>query len=174
MWSLFKEIIYTPYSVVKGLIVTFVHLFRPKVTLQYPDERVELPENYRGVPSLPVDPKTGTDRCIACGACARICPEQVLTVTSEIGEDKKRKLQEFTIDASRCMWCGLCVEVCPTDALVMSKVYELATDSREGMVFNREDMHRHGGMFPEEPEPEPETSEEQQADNSKEGAQEQS
>ena len=156
MLSLLKEILYAPYSVVKGLIVTFTHLLRPKVTLQYPDQRWELPQNYRGIPSLPLDPKTGADKCIACGACARICPEQIITITSEVGEDKKRKLQDFTLDASRCMWCGLCIEVCPPNALVMSKEYELATDSREKMVFNLEDMHRHGGTFPEEPEPEPE------------------
>ena len=167
MLSLLKEVLYAPYSVVKGLIITMTHLFRPKVTLQYPDERWDLPENYRGVPSLPIDPKTGTDRCIACGACARICPEQIIAITSETGEDKKRKLLEFKIDASRCMWCGLCVEVCPTDALVMSKEYELATDSREGMVYDKDAMHKHGGTFPEEPEkPEEEPDQSDASDRS--------
>lgn len=155
MLSLLKEILYAPYSVVKGLMITIVHMFRPKVTLQYPDQRWELPENYRGIPALPVDAKTGADKCIACGACGRICPEQIITITSEVGEDKKRKLQDFTLDASRCMWCGLCTEVCPPNALVMSKDYELATNSREGMVFHLDDMHKHGGTFPAVPEPEP-------------------
>ena len=160
MLSLLKEILYAPYSVAKGLAVTFSHVFRRKVTIQYPEVRKPLPDNYRGIPSLPVDSRTGTDRCIACGACMRICPEQVLTVTSETGEDKKRKLTEFTIDSSRCMWCGLCVEVCPTNALRMSKEFELASETREGMVFDREDMHRMGGVFPEEEPQEPEESKE--------------
>lgn len=164
MLDILKEIVYAPYSVVKGLIVTMVNLFRPKVTLQYPDQRWTLPENYRGVPALPVDPKTGTDRCIACGACVRICPEQVLAIESEVGEDKKRKLTEFTIDASRCMWCGLCAEVCPTGALVMSKEYELAVGSREDMVYDREQMHKHGGFFAEEPEPAPDAAPEEKSE----------
>ena len=153
MYRLFKEILYAPYSVVKGLMITMVNMFRPKVTLQYPDQRWTLPEHYRGVPSLPIDPKTGRDRCIACGACARVCPDQVLTVNSETGEDKKRKLTEFTLDAGKCSFCGLCTEVCPTGAIRMSKHYELAVESREAMVYDIEEMHRLGGEFPEEPEP---------------------
>jgi NADH-quinone oxidoreductase subunit I len=159
MKSILKEILYAPYSIAKGLAVTFKHIFQRKVTIQYPEQKRTLPDNYRGVPSLPVDQKTGTDRCIACGACVRMCPEQVLSITSEVGEDKKRKLQDFKIDAARCMWCGLCVEVCPTNALVMSKEFELAADSREGMVFDREKMHELGGVFPPEPE-KPEESDE--------------
>ena len=148
------EILYAPYSVVKGLMITIVHMFRPKVTLQYPDERWTLPEHYRGVPSLPVDPKTGTDKCIGCGACVRMCPELALNVTVEVGEDKKRNVTEFTLDAGRCMFCGLCSEVCPTGALRMSKHYELSAKSRDAMVYDREEMHRLGGALPEEPEAE--------------------
>jgi len=154
MYKLIGQILYAPYSVVKGLMITIVHMFRPKVTLQYPDERWTLPEHYRGVPSLPVDSKTGRDKCIACGACARVCPDQVLTVNSETGEDKKRKLTEFTINASKCSFCGLCTEVCPTGAIRMSKHYELAVESREAMVYDLDELHRLGGEFPEEPEPE--------------------
>jgi NADH-quinone oxidoreductase subunit I len=175
MWKLLKEIVYAPYSVVKGLMVTITNMFRPKVTLQYPEQRWTLPENYRGIPGLPIDVKTNKDRCIACGACARICPEQIIKVSSELGEDKKRKLTEFTLDASRCMFCGLCVEVCPTNALTMSKEYELATDSREGTFYDLDDMHKHGGTFPEELEPEPEKdSTEEQSGTSKEGEEDQS
>lgn len=151
---LHSEIIYTVVSLVKGLVVTFTNVWRKKVTLQYPEKRWELPENYRGMPVLPVDPKTGTHRCIACGACARICPEQIITVVHEVGEDKKRKLTEFTIDMSRCMFCGLCSDICPTSGLVPSDVYELSSTSRDQMMFNLADLMEYGGTFPEEPEEE--------------------
>ena len=154
--SLPGEIIYTVTSLIKGLAVTFVNFFRKKVTLQYPEERWELPENYRGMPSLPVDAKTGQHKCIACGSCARICPEQIITIEHEVGEDKKRKLKEFKIDMSRCMFCGLCAESCPTGGLEMSKTYELSSTSRDQMVFDLEDLMRIGGTFPAKPEPEPE------------------
>jgi len=147
---LLREVIYTPISLCKGLWVTFINFWRRKVTLQYPDERWELPEGYRGVPSLPKDPVTGTHRCIACGSCARICPEQIISIEHEVGEDKKRKVTSFKIDISRCMFCGLCSEACPTKGLVMSKTYELSCGSREDMVFDLERLQEIGGVFPED------------------------
>ena len=150
MYRLFKEILYAPYSVVKGLMITMVNMFRPKVTLQYPDERWTLPEHYRGVPSLPVDSKTGRDKCIACGACARICPQNAIEIVTETGEDKKRRLVGFTLDASVCSWCGLCTEVCPVHAIIMSKAYELASFDREGMKYSLDKLHELGGEIAEE------------------------
>ena len=150
-----SEIIYTAVSLIKGLVVTFVNFWRKKVTLMYPEKRWELPDNYRGMPVMPIDRKTGKDKCIACGSCARICPEQIITIEHEIGEDKKRKLTEFKIDMSRCMFCGLCTEVCPTDGLVPSEHYELSSFSREGMVYDLDNLHELGGFHPDEPEEEP-------------------
>lgn len=153
--SLLGEIIYTGVSLAKGLGVTFVNLFKKKVTVQYPDVKLEMPEGYRGAPSLPIDPKTGKDKCIACGMCARTCPEQIITIEHEVGEDKKRKLKSFTIDISRCMFCGLCSEACPTKGLVMSHNYELAAFSRAEMIYDMEKLHEIGGFHPAEPDPEP-------------------
>jgi NADH-quinone oxidoreductase subunit I len=163
--SLLGEIIYTFTSLITGLRVTFSTFWRKKVTLQYPEERWELPEGYRGMPALPVDPKTGKPKCIACGSCARICPEQIITIEHEVGEDKKRKLTEFKIDMSRCMFCGLCTESCPTGGLQMSKTFELSSTSRDQMVFDLEQLKKIGGTLPQEPEqekPEEESSGEDQ------------
>ena len=152
MVRLLKEIIYTPISLIKGLVVTFVNFWRRKVTLQYPDVRWELPDNYRGVPALPTDPQTGRDKCIACGACARICPQNAIEIVTETGEDKKRRLVGFTLDASVCSWCGLCTEVCPVHAIIMSKAYELASYDREGMKYSLDKLHELGGEIAEESE----------------------
>jgi len=149
---LHSEIIHTFISLLKGLMVTGINFWRKKVTLMYPEKRWELPEGYRGMPVLPADPKTGKEKCLACGSCARICPEQVITVKHEIGEDKKRRLAEFTIDMSRCMFCGLCSEACPTKGLVMSKHYELASFTKKDMIYNLEQLRERGGFFTEEPE----------------------
>lgn len=152
--KLFSEIIYTAASLAKGMGITFAHIFRKKVTLQYPEQRWTLPEGYRGMPALPIDRNTGNDACIACGSCARICPEQVITIKHEVGEDKKRKAVEFDIDMSRCMFCGLCSEACPTKGLVMSHTFELSSPSREKMVYRIEDLHKIGGYLPEKPQEE--------------------
>ena len=148
--SLVKDILNVFVSIPKGLWVTVKNWFftRPAVTELYPEEKRELPERYRGLPTLPVDPVTGRSRCIACGACARICPEQIIKVTAEKGEDPKdRKPAEFTIDISRCMWCGLCMEVCPKDCLRPARTFEHATYTREDMICGLEDLQKLGGQF---------------------------
>lgn len=147
--------------------VTIGYLFQKKVTLQYPEVRPQLTERFRGIPALPIDPATGRDKCIACGACQRVCPVQVITVFSEVGEDKKRKLTDFTLDAAGCIFCALCVEVCPTDALIMSDDFELAHPTRHDLVLGLEKLHEIGGFFPEKPAEEP-ASEPQPDDASKE------
>lgn len=148
--SLLGDIVNTFVSIAKGLKVTFVNAFRKKVTVMYPEEKIETAPNYRGVVSLPVDPETGKDICIGCGACARICPEAIIEIETELGEDKKRKVTGFKIDISRCMFCGLCTEVCPKQNLMMSNFYEAATTSREGMILDRSLLNKIGGMMPKD------------------------
>ena len=146
--NVFRDIVNVFVSIPKGLWVTLTHwsILRPSVTELYPEIKPELPPNYRGMPTLPVDPETGRSRCIACGACARVCPEHIITVVAEKGEDPKdRKPAEFTIDISRCMWCGLCMEVCPTKCLVPARNFELACRTREGMVYKLKDLMEMGG-----------------------------
>lgn len=138
-------------SILKGMRVTLGYLFRRKVTLQYPEERPKLSERFRGVPALPIDPATGRDRCIACSACARVCPDQVITVVAEVGEDRKRRLADMKLDVAGCIFCGLCVEVCPTGALVLSDEFELAHSTREDLVLGLDKLHEIGGQFPEKP-----------------------
>lgn len=163
--NVLKDIVNSFVSIPKGLWITLVNWSpaRPCVTELYPEERPNLPENYRGLPVLPVDPKTGRSRCLGCGACARMCPEHIITVELDKTDPKDRKPSVFEIDASRCMWCGLCTEVCPTNCLIMGKDFELAAYTREGMVYTLEDLMRLGGEFPPEPE------KEEEPENSAEG-----
>jgi len=152
--TLCKDIVNSFVSVAKGLWVTVTHWSpaRPSVTELYPDVMPELPENFRGMPTLPVNPKTGRSGCIACGACMRMCPEQIIKVVADKGDPKERKPAEFTIDISRCMWCGLCMEVCPTNCLKPARTFEHACYTRECMVYTLEDLMKLGGTLPEEPE----------------------
>ena len=39
-------------AILQGLSITFAHLFKKSVTLQYPEERHVLPKRYRGAPVL--------------------------------------------------------------------------------------------------------------------------
>ena len=142
--SFLGESVYTVKSIVVGHIVTLKNLFRPKVTLQYPEVRWQLPKGYRGAPSLPVNPETGKDACIGCGACARICPSQAIALETHMGEDKKRVVDSFTITAGLCMFCVLCEETCPVNAIKMSDNYELAAFTRDELLYDSGKLHELG------------------------------
>jgi len=106
-------------DLLQGLRVTFRYQDPKEIyTEQYPLERPQIAERYRGAPRLNVNPDTDETMCIACDLCALACPEHLIVVSSERNEKTRRKeLTNFTYDLSRCMFCGLCEDACPTDAL---------------------------------------------------------
>jgi NADH-quinone oxidoreductase subunit I len=122
------------------MATTLKHLFKKPITVQYPRERVELPEGSRGVLALTKDEK-GEANCIACLMCEIACPTECITI-QPIGKGKQRKAKEFLIDFTRCMFCGLCVEACPTDpkSIIHTSHYELASRERRDLTYNMEEL----------------------------------
>ena len=131
-------------GILRGMAVTarnFVGSYFEKdrlTTVQYPEEREPLPENYRNFPFLPFD---GDDseaglRCVACKICEKECPPQCIYIVKSTDKkpDYMGKPQfypaQFDIDISVCMSCQICVEVCPFEAIKMDKVFELSTRER--------------------------------------------
>jgi len=131
-------------DLIQGLKVTFRYQDpKENYTEQYPLERPQVAERYRGAPRLNVNPDTNETMCIACDLCALACPEHLIVVSSERNEKTRRKeLTNFTYDLSRCMFCGLCEDACPTDALELTQDFELANYSREDMIWDREALEK--------------------------------
>lgn len=47
-----------------------------------------------------------TDACIACGACAGVCPVEAITEADG----------KYVIDEATCIECGACADTCPVGA----------------------------------------------------------
>ncbi len=124
-------------------------------TVQYPEERLPLPEAARNFPFLVFDSKNPSDpddwekglRCVACQICEKECPPKCIYI--EKSKDKKPDYvgkpqiypAKFDIDISVCMSCQICVEVCPFEAIKMNNEFELATDDRfGGLLLDRHQL----------------------------------
>jgi NADH-quinone oxidoreductase subunit I len=126
-------------DLIKGLRVTWRYQDPNEIyTEQYPLQRPNIAERYRGAPRLNVNPDNQETMCIACDLCALACPENLIVVGSVRNPATKRKeLTHFTYDLSRCMFCGLCEDACPTDALELTQDFEMAQYNREGLIWDR-------------------------------------
>jgi NADH-quinone oxidoreductase subunit I len=128
-------------GLVEGLVVTarnfFGSYYRPErlTTVQYPEERIPLPENSRTFPFLVYDKEgdpVGSIRCTACKICEAECPPQCIYIVMDRDEKGKPKQRPriFDIDISVCMQCQICVEVCPFEAIKMDVDFEKARYDR--------------------------------------------
>lgn len=141
-------------QVIGGMATTFKHLFRPKVTLQYPEERPVIPENYRGVPTLVKDPND-REKCVSCQLCEFVCPPKAIRITpGEIPEDAEtahveKAPKEFEIDMLRCIYCGLCQEVCPEEAIFLQDTYSVTGLTRDEFKFKKQKLYELGGTLPD-------------------------
>ena len=134
----FWEKLYIP-QILQGMMITISQMFKPKFTRQYPEERWNPPDSFRGRPVL-VEEK-GVERCVACGLCARVCPSLAIDLQASESEYwKERYPVRFEINMLRCIFCGFCEEVCPEEAIVMSKEYELTFLRQEDAVFGKDKL----------------------------------
>jgi len=122
-------------EVVKGIVITFSRMVRNLVmfvlgyekkmigvpaVIQYPDERRDYPERFRGRHRLTLK-QNGDIKCTACFLCATACPAKCIHI--EAAEHSDPNVEKFPrryeIDTLLCIYCGYCVEACPVDAIRM-------------------------------------------------------
>lgn len=134
----FVHKLYFP-EIFKGMWFTFKHIFRPSVTMEYPEYKPQLGPEFRGRPVLVAE--GGKERCVACGLCARVCPPLAISMqAAETDDPKERYPERFEIDMLRCIYCGLCEEVCPEEAIVMSEEYDFVFHHRKDAVFDKQKL----------------------------------
>ena len=112
-------------GVIKSMLIAYRNMLRKPITVQYPHEKVELPERARWAVAMKCDSE-GNHKCTACLACERACPDYVIKLDFSTAEDRSKHIDHWYYEIGACMMCGLCVEACPFDAVEMSHTYELA------------------------------------------------
>jgi NAD(P)H-quinone oxidoreductase subunit I len=126
-----KEAVSAAQYLGQGLAVTFDHLRRRPITVQYPYEKLIPSERYRGRIHYEFD------KCIACEVCVRVCPINLPVVDWVMNKaTKKKELRNYSIDFGVCIFCGNCVEYCPTNCLSMTEEYELAAFDRHRLNYD--------------------------------------
>jgi NADH-quinone oxidoreductase subunit I len=145
-------------GMVKGMLTVIKHFgesFRSRLddksdiagmfTVEYPEERMELPETFRNMPILLYDDKTGHELCTSCFQCERVCPPKVIHITQAVNPETGKPVpaaEEFVIEYDSCMSCGYCHEICPFDAIKMDHTFELSTADHLSMDVRKRDLNR--------------------------------
>lgn len=139
------EKIYFP-AIIKGMAITFSHLFKKRPTIMYPEVKREYAAVYRGQHVLKRD-ENGAERCTSCGMCAVACPAEAITMES--GERKKgeeslyreeKYAKTYEINMLRCIFCGLCEEACPKEAIFLTDRLVDAEYERDTFIYGKDKL----------------------------------
>jgi NADH-quinone oxidoreductase subunit I len=119
----FKNVWDSLATTIVGMRITGKYLLQKPITVQYPDERLPIPERYRGIHYLE------QEKCIDCLACARACPIDCIEMDA-VRHGKELEWISFTLDYQKCMFCELCVYPCPKDCIHMGTEFAFVTYDR--------------------------------------------
>ena len=124
-------------ELLQGMALTFKHLFRPNITIQFPEEKTPQSPRFRGLHALRRY-ENGEERCIACKLCEAVCPAMAITIESEERADGKRATTRYDIDLTKCIFCGFCEESCPVDSIVETHLLEYHGEQRGDLYYTKE------------------------------------
>ncbi|NVJ66936.1 MAG: NADH-quinone oxidoreductase subunit NuoI [Gammaproteobacteria bacterium] len=130
-----------------GLWLTWRHLFKRKVTVQFPEEQTPQSPRFRGLHALRRYPN-GEERCIACKLCEAVCPAAAITIEAGPREsDGTRRTTKYEIDMFKCIYCGFCEESCPVDSIVETRIFDYHFEKRGDNILTKEQLLAIGDRY---------------------------
>jgi NADH-quinone oxidoreductase subunit I len=124
-----KNVVDALVTTLVGMKITGKYLLQKPITVQYPDERLPIPNRYRGIHYLE------QEKCIDCLACARACPIDCIEMDA-VRHGKELEWISFTLDYQKCMFCELCVYPCPKDCIHMGTEFAFVSYDRSEFVHD--------------------------------------
>ncbi len=112
-------------------------------TIQYPEEKLPVPEEFRFIPFLVYEEGPNGEKL---DRCTKVCPPQCIWIVRTNDPNTGRPIPEpaeFYIDVDICMNCGFCAEYCPFDAIKMDHDYELSVyDRLTHNIYNKDKLSK--------------------------------
>ncbi|MSP53660.1 MAG: NADH-quinone oxidoreductase subunit NuoI [Gammaproteobacteria bacterium] len=140
---------FTLWELFKGMRITLRYFFKPKITVQYPEEKTPTSNRFRGLHALRRYPN-GEERCIACKLCEAACPAAAITIDSEVRADGTRRTTKYEIDLFKCIYCGFCEEACPVDSIVETTIQDYHFEKRGQQIMRKDELLAIGDQYEKE------------------------
>lgn len=134
------------FELLQGLLLTARYFWRPKTTIQFPEEKTPGSPRFRGIHALRRYPN-GEERCIACKLCEAVCPALAITIEAEQRSDGSRRTTVYEIDLFKCIYCGFCEESCPVDAIVETGFGDYHFEKRGENILTKEKLLAIGDKY---------------------------
>ena len=132
-------------EIIRGFGITLKNLIQGPVTYQYPEQPMPVYPRFRGRHELRRY-ENGLERCIGCMLCEAACPTGAIHVEAAENDPAnpvspgERYANIWEVNLLRCIYCGDCETACPVEAVVLGHEFELATYTREGFLWTKEEL----------------------------------